>query len=198
MPNIFKFLEEKEIPYAVLIGAYDEDSLMKEDIGFRDDLDIVLDCNKEDVIPFLKENSNFKYLQNNSFLAHSDNLRIDLYFKTLNVGYYGFLNINPIAFRSKRISETEYIIYQILDPLLKFSKYKKRHVYRLKQYFNNGISDDVKIKMRQIIGFRLTKIVLSKISKSDFSFTESFIKRCKFRMLFINGNFVKMIRLRIF
>ena len=197
MANIFKILEERGIRYAVLGGAYDEDSLKKEDSGFREDLDIVLDCRKEDVITFLKENSSFKYLQNNSFLDISDNLRIDLYFKILNVGYYHFLKINPIAFEFKRISETEYIIYQILDPLLKFSKYQKRHEYRLRKYVNSGISDDVRIKLKQIIGLRLTNVLLSKILESDFSFSSLFIKRCKFRMLFINGNFVKMIKSRI-
>ena len=198
MTNIFKFLEENKIAYAVLKGVHDENSLKEEDVGFRKDLDIVLDCNKEDVFPFLKADHNFKYLENNSFLAVSDNLRLDLYFKTLNVGYYHFLKINLIAFKSKQISEKEYIIYQILDPLLKFSKYQKRHEYRLRQYVNAGISDDVKKMLRQIIGCTLTKILLNKISKSEFSFSSSFIKKCKFRMLFINGNFVKMIKSRIF
>ena len=177
---------------------HDENSLKEEDVGFRKDLDIVLDCNKEDVLAYLKADTNFKYLENNSFLAVSDNLRLDLYFKTLNVGYYHFLKINLIAFKSKQISEKEYIIYQILDPLLKFSKYQKRHEYRLRQYVNAGISDDVKKMLRQIIGCTLTKILLNKISKSEFSFSSSFIKKCKFRMLFINGNFVKMIKSRIF
>ena len=198
MTNIFRFLEENKIAYAVLKGVYDEDSLKKEDIGFRKDLDIVLDCNKEDVFPSLKADHNFKYLENNSFLAISNNLSIDLYFKTLNVGYYHFLKVSPSSFKSKEVSEKEYIIYQILDPLLKFSKYQKRHEYRLRQYVNAGVSDDVKNKLRQIIGCKLTKILLNKISKSEFSFSSSFVKKCKFRMLFINGNFVKMIKSRIF
>ena len=198
MTNIFKFLEEKKIAYAVLKGAYDEESLKKENVEFRKDLDIVLDCSREDVFPFLKADHNFKYLENNSFLAISDNLRLDLYFKTLNVGYYDFLKVSPSSFKSKEVSEKEYIIYQILDPLLKFSKYQKRHEYRLRQYVNTGISDDMKKKLRQIIGCKLTKILLNKISKSEFSFSSSFIKKCKFRMLFINGNFVKMIKSRIF
>lgn len=198
MTNIFKLFEERKIAYAVIKGVYDEASLTKEGVGFRIDLDIVLDCNKEDVLPFLKADYNFKYLENNSFLAISDNLRIDLYFKTLNVGYYHFLKISPLSYKSKEVSEKEYIIYQILDPLLKFSKYQKRHEYRLRQYVKTGISDDVKKKLRQIIGCKLTKILLNKISKSEFSFSISFIKKCKFRMLFINGNFVKMIKFKIF
>jgi hypothetical protein len=198
MTNIFKFLEEKKIAYAVLKGAYDEESLKKENVEFRKDLDIVLDCNKEDIFPIIKADYNFKYLENNSFLAVSNNLRIDLYFKTLNVGYYHFLKVSPLSFKSKEVSETEYIIYQILDPLLKFSKYQKRHEYRLRQYVNTGVSDDVKNKLRQIIGCKLTKILLNKISNFEFSFSSSFIKKCKFRMLFINGNFVKMIKSRIF
>ena len=198
MTNIFKFLEEKKIAYAVLKGVYDEDSLKKEDVGFRKDLDIVLYCNKEDVLDYMKADTNFKYLENNSFLDVSNNLRIDLYFKILNFGYYYYLKVSSSSFKSKEVSETEYMIYQMLDPLLKFSKYQKRHEYRLRQYVNTGISDDVKKKLRQIIGYKLTKILLNKISKSEFFFSSSFIKKCKFRILFINGNFVKMIKSRIF
>ena len=197
MTNIFKFLEENKIAYAVLKGAYDEESLKKENIEFRKDLDIVLDCNKEDVLPIIKADYNFKYLENNSFLAVSNNLRIDLYFKTLNFGYYYYLKVTSSSFKSKEVSEKEYIVYQMLDPLLKFSKYQKRHEYRLRQYVNTGISDDVKKKLRQIIGYKLTKILLNKISKSEFFLSSSFIKKCKFRILFINGNFVKMIKSRI-
>ena len=198
MVNIFKFLEEKKIAYAVVKGVYDEESLKKEEIGFRKDLDIVLDCNKEDIFPFLKADHDFKYLENSSFLSVSDNLRIDLYFKMLNVGYYHFLKVSPSSFKSKEVSEKEYIIYQIIDPLLKFLKYQKRHEYRLSQYFENGISDDLEISLRQIIGSKLTRILLNKISNSNYSISRSVIKRCKFRMLFINGNFVKMIKSRIF
>ena len=198
MTNIFRFLEEKKIAYAVLKGAYDDESLKKEGVDFKKDLDIVLDCNKSDVLAYLKADSNFKYLENSSFLVVSDDLRIDLYFKTLNVGYYHFLKINSIAFKSKQISYTEYMIYQILDPLLKFSKYQKRHEYRLRQYLKSGVSDEVKNKLRQIIGCQLTEILLNKISNSEFYFSSSFIKKCKFRMLFINGNFVKMMKSKIF
>ena len=98
----------------------------------------------------------------------------------------------------KKVSEIEYIIYQILDPLLKFSKYQKRHEYRLSQYFKKGINNEVQIRLKQIIGCKLTKILLNKISNSEYSISRSFIKICKFRMLFINGNFVKMIESRVF
>lgn len=198
MAKIFRFLEEKKIAYAVLKGVYDEESLKKEDIGFRKDLDIVLDCNKEDIFPFLKADHSFKYLENNSFLAISDNLRIDLYFKTLNVGYYHFLKVSPSSFKSKEVSEKEYIISQILDPLLKFSKYQKRHEYRLSQYFKKGVNNDVQISLKQIIGSKLSRILLNKISDSKYSISRSVIKKCKFRMLFINGNFVRMIKSRVF
>ena len=198
MTNLFKFLEDKKIAYAVLKGAYDKDSIKEEDFGFRNDLDIVLDCSKEDVFHFFQEDHRFKYLKNNSFLAIADNRRIDLYFKTLNVGYYHFLKVNTSSFKSNKVSETEYIIYQILDPLLKFSNYKKRHEYRLIQYFKNGISDDLQISLKQIIGCKLTRILLNNISESKFSIPSSVIKKCKFRMLFINGNFVRMIKSRVF
>ena len=122
MSKIFVFLEEKKIGYALLEGIDDEYGIIKEGLSFRKDLDIVLDCEKEDIFSFLELDNNFKHLGNNSFLSIQDNLRIDLYFKTINVGYYHFLKISSIAFKAKQVSEEDYIIYQILDPLLKFSK----------------------------------------------------------------------------
>tara|TARA_B110000008_G_scaffold87320_1_gene89260 strand:+ start:4744 stop:5340 length:597 start_codon:yes stop_codon:yes gene_type:complete len=198
MTNIFNFLEQKNIAYAVLKGVHDEASCENETIGFKKDLDIVLDCNKEDVLPFLKADYNFKYLENNSFLAISDNLRIDLYFKTLNVGYYHFLKISPLSYKSKEVSEKEYIIYQILDPLLKFSKYQKRHQYRLTKYFSTGIPKDIEQCLSEVIGKKLASELLTNISNSQFDIRKKIIQKCKLRMLFINGNFVKMIKSRIF
>ena len=198
MTNIVRILEDKKIAYAVLKGDHECESLKKEDIVFREDLDIVLDCVEEDILPFLKANNSFKYLQNNSFLSISDNLRIDLYFKTLNVGYYHFLKIRDSSFRVNKVSDDEYLIYQMLDPLLKFSKYQRRHEYRLSHYFKEGVSNNVQINLNQIIGRRLAKILLNRISDSKYFMSRLFIKRCKIRLLFINGNFVRMMKSRFF
>ena len=54
----------------------------------------------------------------------------------------------------------------------------------------------MQIRLKQIIGSKLTKILLNKISDSKYSISRSIIKKCKFRMLFINGNFVKMLKTR--
>jgi len=55
MTNIFNFLEQKNIAYAVLKGKYDEESYEHEEVGFKKDLDLVLDCEKSDVFAFLKQ-----------------------------------------------------------------------------------------------------------------------------------------------
>jgi len=127
-----------------------------------------------------------------------NNLRIDLYFKTLNVGYYHFLEIDNQDFLNTEVSELAYIIYQIIDPLLKFSKYHNRHQYRLKKYFNNSIPNEVEECLRKIIGKKLAYELLVNISNSNFNVKSTFIKKCKLNMLLINGNFVKMIKSRVF
>tara|TARA_B100001142_G_C14330323_1_gene653839 strand:- start:672 stop:1268 length:597 start_codon:yes stop_codon:yes gene_type:complete len=198
MTKIFAFLDEKKIAYAVIRGVYDDDSFKEEGTEFRQDLDVVLDCNKEDVIPLLKLENDFKYLEKDSFLDISNNLRIDLYFKTLNFGYYHFLKVSPLSFQSREVSEIEYIIYQILDPLLKFSCYKKRHEYRLRQYFKKGVANNIQMKLKQIIGNNLSTVLLNKILDHRYSVSRSFIRKCKFKMLFINGNFARMIKSRVF
>ena len=198
MTNIINFLEQKSISYIVLIGKYDNDSYMYERSDFKKDLDLVLNCKKDDVFSFLIADNNFKYLGDNSFLDIDNDLRIDLYFKTINVGYYHFLKIDNHDFVTKEVSESAYIIYQILDPLLKFSKYHNRHQYRLKKYFNNTIPKEVDVYLREIIGKKLAYELLENISNSNFAIKSIFIKKCKLNMLLINGNFVKMIKSRIF
>lgn len=198
MTNIFNFLEQKNIAYAVLKGKYDEESYEHEEVGFKKDLDLVLDCEKSDVFSFLKADNNFKYLEENSFLDIENDLRIDLYFKTLNVGYYHFLKIKSDSYIAKEVSEQAYIIYQILDPLLKFSKYHNRHQYRLAHYFSAAIPKGVEECLKEIIGNKLAKELLENIANSRFAIKNSFIKKCKLSMLFINANFVKMLKSRIF
>jgi hypothetical protein len=198
MTNIINFLEQKSIAYAVLKGAHDKESYLYESVGFKKDLDLVLNCKKDDVFSFLIADNNFKYLGDNSFLDIENDLRVDLYFKTLNVGYYHFLKIDNQDFLTKEISESAYIIYQILDPLLKFSKYHNRHQYRLKKYFSNTIPKEVEDCLKEIIGKKLANKLLENISNSNFDIKSIFIKKCKLNMLLINGNFVNMIKSRIF
>ena len=198
MTNIINFLEQKSIAYAVLKGAHDKESYLYESVGFKKDLDLVLNCKKDDVFSFLIADNNFKYLGDNSFLDIENDLRVDLYFKTLNVGYYHFLKIENLDFLTKEVSESAYIIYQILDPLLKFSKYHNRHQYRLKKYFSNTIPKEVEDCLKEIIGKKLANKLLENISNSNFDIKSIFIKKCKLNMLLINGNFVNMIKSRIF
>ena len=198
MTNIINFLEQKSIAYAVLKGAHDKESYLYERVGFKKDLDLVLNCKKDDVFSFLIADNNFKYLGDNSFLDIENDLRVDLYFKTLNVGSYHFLKIDNQDFLTKEVSESAYIIYQILDPLLKFSKYHNRHQYRLKKYFSNTIPKEVEDCLKEIIGKKLANKLLENISNSNFDIKSIFIKKCKLNMLLINGNFVNMIKSRIF
>ena len=198
MTNIINFLEQKRIAFLVLKGVYDEESYLLENESFKKDLDLILNCKKDDVFSNLIADDNFKYLGDNSFLDIENDLRVDLYFKTLNVGYYHFLKIDNQDFLTKEASELTYIIYQILDPLLKFSKYHSRHQYRLEKYFNNSIPKDVEECLKEIIGKKLANELLGNISNSNFTVNSIFIKKCKLKMLLINGNFVKMIKSRIF
>jgi hypothetical protein len=198
MTSIFKILDDKEIQYAVLKGRYDDQSYEYEKIGFKKDLDLVLNCNNTDIIDYLKKENVFKYLEENSFLDIENNLRIDFYFKAINVGYYHFLKIDVDSFLNKKVSEKEYIIYQLLDPLLKFSKYHIRHQYRLERYFTSGIPVGVEACLDRIIGKKFSVQLLKKILDSKYDVKPIFIKLYKFKMLFINGNFVRMIKSRIF
>ncbi len=44
--NIKNLLENNNISYAIIKGDYDNESYKYENINIKEDLDIVLDCNK--------------------------------------------------------------------------------------------------------------------------------------------------------
>ena len=192
--KILEILIEKDIAFAIIDGKYDTDSYNEEGRCFSPDLDIVLQSASEGVIEDIRNNKEFESLEQFSFKEKETNTRVDLYLNSLNVGYYHFLNIEDSSFVNQRVSDEEYIIYQLLDPLLKFSKYLPRHKYRLQKYFSEGIPDNIVCKLEQIIGCNLTNILLNQILKGNFDVSQLFIRRCKINILFINGNFVKMIK----
>ena len=196
--ELIKILENEGIPYAVIHGEYDDASYKLENNLFVPDIDIVLQTKSRKIISILKSKKNFNYLGNNSFIYNVTNTRIDLYFNYLNVGYYSFLKVDKLSFASKEISKAEYIVYQILDPLLKFLEYHPRHQFRLRKYFSQPIPKEVKTKLDYAIGWQLSNALLCKIKDNNFTLSKLFIKRCKLQLLFINGNFVKMLKVRIF
>ena len=198
MYNIITYLNRHNIDYAILKGKYDQESFQKEEKRFQPDLDIVLLCERQSFIDNIKQDDKYQQIEANSFFDTENKIRIDFYFKTLNVGYYHYLFVSKQSFVNKEVSESEYILYQILDPLLKFSKYHNRHQFRLQSYFKNGVDIETKNLLRNIVGRALANKLLEKISKNEFYLSRSFIRKCKCNMLFINGNFVKMIKARLF
>jgi len=197
MTKLFEILNSHKIPFAVISGKFDKESYSAENKSFNPDVDLVLNCDKTRIMHLLLNDKDFKIMGDNLIFDLQLNLRIDLYFRSINVGYYHFLVPKSDSYKVQKLKEADYIIYQLLDPLLKFSKYHKRHIFRLRKYFNDGVPKEISSKLSKIIGESLSEELLNKISESEFSFSSSFIKKCKFRMLFINGNFVRMIKSRI-
>jgi len=195
MNNIISFLQESSIPYAIIRGKYDG-LYHNYDKTYVSDLDLVVDCKKSDIFSNINSLKDFKHLEENTFIDLSTQLRIDFYFQSINVGYYHYLRVSPSSFKLNQVIESEYIVYQIIDPLLKFSRYKKRHIYKLKKYSEEYDFDIIKDKLQFIIGSSLTDEILDKILNSDFSISKSFIRKCKIRLLFINSNFVRMLFFR--
>ena len=196
--ELFKILNGEKIPYAVIEGEYDVESYNIDDEFSNIDLDVVLQTNSKYIMTVLKDREDFDYLGGHSFKDKKYNIRVDLYFLVLNVGYYTFLKVNHKSFLNKKLSKSEYIIYNLLEPLLKFSKFLPRHQYRLAKYFSNDLPSEVRIILDCTIGRLLSNFLLNKIKNNDFSISRIFIKICKFRLLFINGNFVNMLKSRLF
>lgn len=63
-------------------------------------------------------------------------------------------------------------------------------------YFKNFKKKQVLYLLQKIIGKKLSLSLLNKVSNNNFNISKAFIKICKIKLLFINNNFVKMIKSR--
>jgi hypothetical protein len=197
MSVILDILLRENISYAIVKEIYNFPLHIENDNNYRKDVDIVVNCRRKDVIDKIKQNSNLVLIEKNSFFDKTIQTRVDVYFKSLNVGYYHYLTIDRKSFEEKKTQDLEYLIYIIIDPLLKFSRYKKRHQYMFSKYFKSIDNSSLHLKLSQIIGKVLSEILLGKLRKEEFYISNIFIKMCKFRMLFINGNFGAMLKNRL-
>jgi len=139
-------LQGKDISYAIITGKYEKLGVAEEkkERNFVEDLDIVFFDTTEEIIHRhliemgLKQISHHTY----KFQKNGYELPVDIFIDFINSGYYYLFPIdkNNLTIKNNRIciSEHDYILYQILEPLIKFSGYKKRHFIRLRKYFMNG------------------------------------------------------------
>ena len=164
------------------------------DYKHSDDIDIVFfNVNAKDITKSLTLLGH--KIEGNSFIinAPNDSFRLDFYINCVNCGYYKIINL---SFKDKIFVDiSDYCVVQLLEPLIKFSEYKKRHIGRLKYFKDNGILDNQLIskKLKFIIGFYFT-VVLLKNTRTSFS--GIFIKFLKLRLLFANGNLLRMFKSR--
>ena len=63
-------------------------------------------------------------------------------------------------------------------------------------YFKNFKKTEVLYMLQKILGKKLSLSLVNKVSNNNFNISKGFIKICKIKLLFINNNFVKMIKSR--
>ena len=159
-----------------------------------DDIDIVFfNVRAKDVINKLALLGH--KIEGNSFIINTpnDSFRLDFYINCVNCGYYKIINL---SFKDKIFVDiSDYCVIQLLEPLIKFSEYKKRHIRRLKYFKDQGLLDNQRIskKLKFIVGFYFTVVLLQ---KKRTVFSGIFIKLLKLRLLFANGNLLRMFKSR--
>lgn len=198
-------LKTTGLKYAIISGKYDEVGVEAEkvDSDFIEDLDIVFFDVTETILYDKLEKLGLKNNIFNSFRynVQDDFLPIDIYIDYINCGYYylfkidknNLQNINGFSF----IKEEDYIFYQLIEPLVKFSTYKKRHKVRLNAYYtNNFINDKIRNKFKKLVGKKVfTEIFQFLFEDKDFS--KNLLKLLKLRLLFKNNNLLRLINKRI-
>jgi len=199
-------LSKYNIKYAVITGKYEaKGSLVeKEEANYVEDLDIVFfDITCEGLKKIFKD-IGVEHIINNTYKykIYSSEFPIDIYIDYINVGYYYLFKINKERVIHKDdkiiINENDYIIYQFLEPLIKFSEYKTRHKYRLQKYMDNEyITHPIKEKLYTVIGEYCTEYILTSLRENK-TISRTFIKLIKLRLLLINNNFYRLLQKRVF
>jgi len=136
---ILKLLENSNLKFKIItgkhevIGSLEESKINKQ---YVPDIDIVFDAKKKTIKQDL-EKCGFMSIEGIAYVYSLDkSIHIDAYSKYISVGS---LKIFKPSFEDKllKIKEEEYYIYQLVEPLLKFGFYYKRHLTRIKIYEEN-------------------------------------------------------------
>ena len=117
-------------------------------------------------------------------------VRLDFYIDWINCGYYYLF---PVVQSS---SECVYIAYQVLEPIVKFGKYKQRHIQRIKRYLDKfgGFSNNTTDLLSIAIGKTLTKKILKQLLNNNYNISST---KVKWSLTFRNGNFNRILKERI-
>ena len=117
-------------------------------------------------------------------------VRLDFYIDWINCGYYYLF---PVVQSS---SECVYIAYQVLEPIVKFGKYKQRHIHRIKRYLDKfgGFSNNTTDLLSIAIGKTLTKKILKQLLNNNYNISST---KVKWSLAFRNGNFNRILKERI-
>ncbi|WP_457598120.1 hypothetical protein [Hydrogenimonas sp.] len=203
---IISKLKEENLSYAVITGTFEEAGTLHEQKtkNLQSDLDIVFFDISRTWLHEKLLNLGLKHIEFNTYTYAAEDgstLPIDIYIDYINTGYYLLFPIQRENIQEYNgyniISENDYILYQTLEPLIKFSGYKKRHWYRLKRYMDEGyFTSDIKERLCSIIGYVLATYLIDTISKKD-HVDKKIVQLIKLRLLFKHGNFLRMVKQRI-
>jgi len=192
-------LNKLDLKYAVITGIYEE---LIDDDTVRD-LDIVFfDISCKDLKDILYKIGVKHNIYNNYLYEYKNaKLPIDIYIDYINTGYYFLFKIDKNDLINRNgictITENDYIVYQFLEPIIKFSEYKNRHKIRLKKYIQTGyVTPEVQKKLQNIIGIYFTNYLIN-VLKNDKQINQFVLKLLKLKLLFINNNFIRLIKKRI-
>ena len=204
--EVLSKIENESLSYAIISGKYEKEGTLHEQKSgnLQPDLDLVFfDIKRDDLHEKLLK-MGMEHIQYNTYRYMGKNdsvLPIDIYIDFINAGYYYIFRIDKKSVRLlnnyNTISEKDYIVYQILEPLIKFSGYKKRHKFRINQYIKNGhVTTEIKQFLCTIIGCFLTKKILESIEKEK-AISRITINMIKIKLLFKHENFSRMLKQRI-
>lgn len=189
LQKVYKKIESLQINHLLLDDEFLNFSVKTDE---PQDLDIIFfNIDEVELLEKLK-NLGFVLKERQTMILKKGKgiVRLDFYIDWINCGYFYLF---PVVQSS---SECVYIAYQVLEPIVKFGKYKQRHIQRIKRYLDKfgGFSNNTTDLLSIAIGKTLTKKILKQLLNNNYNISST---KVKWSLAFRNGNFNRILKERI-
>lgn len=152
--SLSRLLVSSDLSYAFISGTYEEEGSLRElksNGQYYPDIDIIVWGNEALIIPVLK-NLGFKNQNGTSYSIDMKGVSVDIYFNWISYDIIKIFTPRIETVENNQISERDYIIYQLIEPILKFGQHHERHKHRLNLYKTN-IPVEYKLAKRRVSSY---------------------------------------------
>lgn len=195
-------LDQSGLAYAVIGGRYEDAGSrwqLQQDALYGPDIDILFLQPKRYVDEMLAK-LGWVQQQSGGFYYYSATqamrCHIDVYYSYISYGWIKIFKPDKQRLSNNYIGEEDYLLYQLIEPLLKFGAYQPRHLERIRCYRADKKLDHAYVRRRQRAICFPCSFLLSKAYQHEGQLTASQYRMLKLSLILKPRNMIRYIRYR--